>query len=254
MKRIGFIAISLLLIFSCQPPKEESKTENKKALPSDLTRVMDAHGGLDQWSEMKSMTYEIKRGEQNEVQKIDLYTRKERINAASFTTGYDGEKVWLKADTSYQGNAVFYHNLMFYFIAMPYVLADDGIVYGDVAPLEFDGQSYPGIRISYADSIGYSPEDEYYLHYNPETYQMEWLGYTVTYFSKEKSKDVHWIRYNNWEAVNGLQLPSSMDWYKYENGLPTEFRNTLIIENMDVSEEALDPSIFEIISGAEFLE
>jgi len=27
---------------------------------------------------------------------------------------------------------------------------------------------------------------EYILYYNPDTYQMEWLGYTVTYFSKEK--------------------------------------------------------------------
>ena len=57
------------------------------------------------------MTYEIVKEGGNEKHQIDLVTRNERIEASNFLTGYDGEKVWLQADTSYKGNAIFYHNL-----------------------------------------------------------------------------------------------------------------------------------------------
>ncbi len=166
--------LGMSCVFSCNERINVVEKPISKKLPVDITKVMDKHGGVGAWKAMKSMSYEIKRGEINEIQKIDLITRKERIEAPNFTTGHDGEKVWLKADTTYNGNAVFYHNLMFYFIAMPFVLSDDGINYGDREALSFEGIDYPGIRISYGDSIGYSPEDEYYIHYNPDTYQMEW--------------------------------------------------------------------------------
>ena len=53
---------------------------------------------------------------------------------------------------------------MFYFYAMPFILADDGIIYEDVAALKFEGKSYPGIKISYESGVGESPEDEYILY------------------------------------------------------------------------------------------
>jgi len=196
----------------------------------------------------------LEKDPQNEIQKVDLQNRKEIIEAGNYTTGFDGSKVWLAADTSYKRNPVFYHNLMFYFIAMPFVLADDGIVFKGAQPLEFDGVTYPGLRIAYEDDIGMSPEDEYFIHYNPDTYRMEWLGYTVTYFSKEKSTDIHWIRYQDWKMQNGLLLPNSLDWYKYENGWPTEFRNKVELANFKVLESKYDQSIFEKIDGAEFVE
>ena len=150
--------------------------------PSDLVKIFDAHGKLDKWKEMKSLSYEIVREGGNEKQLIDLISRNERIEANNFKTGYNGKEYWLEADTSYKGNPKFYHNLMFYFYAMPFVIADDGINYSKAEDLKFRDTTYPGIRISYNDGVGESPEDEYFIHYNPETYQMEWLGYTVTFF------------------------------------------------------------------------
>ena len=133
---------------------------------------------------------------------------------------------------------------IFYFYAMPFVVADDGIIYSKMEPLEFEGVNYPGIRISYESDIGFSPEDEYFIYYNASTNEMAWLGYTVTYFTKEKSKDVHWIRYDDWGDHNGLRLPNSLSWYKYENGLPTEFRNEVEFTNISVTENELSEEVF----------
>ena len=68
-----------------------------------------------------------------------------------------------KDKTAYEGNPKFYYNLMFYFYAMPFILADDGIKYTDAEPLVFEGKSYPGIKISYEAGVGESPEDEYVI-------------------------------------------------------------------------------------------
>jgi len=165
------LILSTLFLFSCQS-KEDTSASSGVVIeyPEALIKVLDAHGGLDAWRSYRTLSYLI--GE--EKQTIDLHDRRELIEGENFTMGFDGEQVWAKSDTSYKGNPIFYKNLMFYFYAMPFVLADPGINYTAVDPLVFDDESYPGFRISYDDSIGVSPEDEYFIHYNPDTYQMEW--------------------------------------------------------------------------------
>ena len=118
----------------------------------------------------------------------------------------------------------------------------------------YEDVSYPGIKISYKANVGTSPDDNYFIYYNSETFQMEWLGYTVTFGKDEKSKDFHFIRYNNWQTINGLVVPKSIDWYKYENNLPTEKRNTVEFTNVILSETAPDSSMFTMREGAKAIE
>ena len=61
--------------------------------------------------------------------------------------------------------------------------------------------------------VGASSKDEYFIHFDADTHQMAWLGYTVTYRSGESSDNVKWIRYNDWQEVNGLALPKSITWH-----------------------------------------
>ena len=222
--------------------------------PAALQKVFAKHGSLATWKNMKALSYEIVKEGGNEKQAIDLHNRRERIEAANFKTGYDGTNFWVEADTSYKGNPVFYHNLMFYFYAMPFVLADDGIIYGDAAPLEYEGKSYPGIRISYNDGVGVSSQDEYFIHYDQTTYEMAWVGYTVTYFSGEKSKKISWIRYDDWKTMNGLSLPNSLTWFKVDEGKLIEPRNTRKFVDIKVSETALADAVFAKTAGAKIVE
>jgi hypothetical protein len=242
------------LLFSCKPSSPEQELVQAKELPEVIQAVMDSHGGLEPWGQMSSMSFALVKEPGNEVHQIDLKGRKERIEGSNFLTGFDGDHIWLKADTTYKGNAVFYHNLMFYFVAMPFVLADDGIIYSDVEPLYFENKSFPGVKISYESEVGISPEDEYFLHFDSDTHRMEWLGYTVTYFSGEKSKEIHWIRYDDWVETNGLLLPNSLSWYKYDNNLPTEFRNKVQIADMKIEGHPFPSDVFTVVEGAEILE
>lgn len=246
MKLISFLCI-VLLLFSCKENKktvvettikQEVSSSNELSYTEALVKVFDAHGGLEQWKNYRTLTYSMLKGDSEEKHTIDLYSRKDKIVMGAVSMGFDGENVWLlDIENNYKGDPIFYHNLMFYFYAMPFVLADDGIKYSEAENLVFEGKSYPGIRIGYHDGVGTSSKDEYYLHYDPETYQMTWLGYTVTYRSGEKSDNVKWIRYDDWVKVDAVLLPKSITWYNFEDGILKDAKNTVTFEKTILSEQ-----------------
>ncbi len=243
--------VFLLFMLACQTPDRSKLETSSSAIeqpaenyPEAMLKVLQAHGGLAQWRNMQSLYFEIEKDQQNEKHFIQLQNRLDRVEGANFVMGYDGQDVWVDADTTYKGNAEFYHNLMFYFYAMPFVLADPGINYQQIDPLIVQGTEYPGIAISYDEGIGTSPKDEYLLFYHPDSFEMAWLGYTATYFSKEKSTDFSWIAYSDWTTVNGLKLPTTLTWHQQQDGVPTEARNSVNFVNISPSEEILSEDLF----------
>jgi len=265
MKKIIFLALAIS-IFACRnktSPTVDYSEENlditTSIYPENITKIFDAHGGLDIWNTMKSLEFTMKKPDGYEVTTTNLKNRKSLIEMPKHTIGFNGENVWLKnkteaAYTLYGGNPKFYYNLMFYFYAMPFILADDGIIYEDADPLVFKNVSYPGIKVSYESGVGESSEDEYILYYNPESYKMEWLAYTVTFFSKEKGKDFHFRRYNNWQEVNGLLLPKTIISYNYKNNLPTTAGNETQFVDVKISKVKPEADSFEAPAGAEVIE
>ncbi|WP_372938111.1 DUF6503 family protein [Seonamhaeicola sp.] len=268
MKFTKLVVVLALAIVSCKKNSEKEpveitdyKTETldvtTSIYPENLTKVFDAHGGIDTWRQFQFLEFTMEKPDGNEITKTDLKNRKALIEMPNHTIGFDGENVWLnsKEGTEFKGaNPKFYYNLMFYFYAMPFILADDGIIYGDAKPLEFEGKTYPGISISYHDGVGESSEDEYVLYYNPDTYRMEWLGYTVTFFTNEKGKELHFRRYNNWQEVGGVLLPKSIVRYKYANNLPTTVHSENHFSNIKISKEKPNQDIFIKPESAKIIE
>jgi hypothetical protein len=226
MKKV-FLLVAIVLIVSCKNEakkdikKEVAKEIKKENFPEELGKVFEKHGGINAWRKAQILSF----NKGKEVHTTDLHSRKAVVNHPDYSLGFNGKEVWLSEEKkgTYKGNPTFYYNLYFYFYAMPFVLADDGIIYEKVTPITFDGIDYPGYKISYNSDKGTSPDDNYIVYYNPKTYQMEWLAYTVTFKSKAPSERYNLIKYNKWENVNGLVLPKELTWYKKdEKGMPTE--------------------------------
>lgn len=231
---------------------QEVSTSEEADFPKALEQVFEAHGGLEQWRNQRTLSYVLARPEKPEIHTTDLWSRYDRIDIENISMGFDGKTWLLDPENQYKGNPEFYHNLMFYFYAMPFVLADDGINYDDTAPLLFEGKQYPGIQITYNSGVGTSPKDEYYLHYNPETYQMEWLGYTVTYRTGEDSDNIKWIRYDNWGKFNDLILPKTISWYEYEGRKIKELRNTVVFDKIEITEKTFAKDFYSKPAEAEY--
>lgn len=248
---IKYILLCLLVTFNmaCMDETKKEKiidtgtlTEEQITLntyPQDFFKVLNAHGGLDNWKQYSTLHFDLPKPEGAETHTVDLYKRLDKITAKSYSLGYNGKEVWLmNEDDSYEGKPKFYHNLMFYFYAMPFVLADEGINYKEIPAMVVDGVSYPGFHISFNNGVGSSSKDEYYMYYDPETYKMKWLGYTVTYFSGAPSHEISWINYEEWTKVGELLLPSAITWYNTENNTINTPVNTVNFENAGISKNA----------------
>lgn len=255
------IAMALLGVTSCkEAPKETSvaseklkmeKETPKKEYPEALTKVFDAHGGLDTWKKKRTLTFTIPEPDVAEIHTIDLYDRRDKIEMPTTSMGFDGDEIWLlDPDNSYQGNPAVYHNLMFYFYAMPFVLADNGINYEEAEALEFQGKSYPGIHISYDAGVGASSKDDYYLYYDPETHQMAWLGYTFTFGSDEKSEDVSYIRYVDWMKLGDVMLPKILTWYTNEGSTIIEAKDPSPFGSVSLNEVAKPDGFYQMPENA----
>ena len=253
MKNLPLLPLLLLSLTLCTCDRAPSDTREMDApsvtepaaeLPTALHSVLAAHGGLEAWQKQGTLTYDIVNGDKRESQTVDLKDRRELILREGVKIGYDGEKSWTVSEEPFEGDPVFYRNLMFYFYAMPWVLADPGIRYEDTTPLSHGGRDYPGLKISYDDGIGLSPKDNYFLHWDPNTKRMRWLGYTVTGRSGEVSDKISWIEYPTWTEYSGVALADSLVWYNKENNLPTERRNARVFEKVEVFEEGFPEEFY----------
>ncbi|WP_420602324.1 DUF6503 family protein [Flagellimonas sp.] len=263
MKKTAIVLLALAIGACKQDSKKEQikentqvmKVESAPMLPEALTKVFDAHGGLNAWRDQRTLIYEMPKTDFTETHTIDLWSRRDRVDTPQFSMGFDGKQVWLlDTDKTYKGDAGFYHNLMFYFYAMPFVLADDGINYGETEALEYEGKSYPGVSISYDSGVGTSPKDEYFIHFDPETNKMAWLGYTVTYRTGEVSDNVKWIRYDDWQEIDGLTLPKSITWHNYEGPKILDARSKVPFEGVVLSEAVKSHDFYSKPEGADFVE
>ena len=243
MKKLITLFVLTLVIVSCKTEPKKVVKEEKNNFPESLSKVLKKHGGIDSWRKQKVLSFN--KGE--EAHTVDLHSRKTVITSPTYSYGFDGENLWVSDTTVFKKDPKFYYNLYFYFYAMPFVLADDGIVYSEAKEIEFEGKKYPGIKISYKANVGTSPDDNYFLYYNPDTFNMEWLKYSVTYFSKKTSTKFNLIKYNEWVSVNGFELPKQLTWYKQdENGNPTEpAREPIEFTLPLVSQGELDDSFFK---------
>lgn len=200
---------------------------------------------------MNQLTFEM---EDNERHLISLKERLVRIDGADQTIGFDGEKVWVAPDSAEAANARFYHNLYFYFFAMPFVLGDPGVRYEDLESRQLSGKTYDAVKVSFQSGVGDSPKDNYILYYDPETFQMEWLMYTVTYFDNQETNRYNLIKYDQWAEYEGLKLPAVLQWYEYQDDVVGEVRNQVRFENVVVTTNQPDIGAFEMPENARVAE
>lgn len=255
-------SVIFLLLTACGSPaseKTEPETITKvytEYMPEEFVAVLDAHGGLANWKELSQLSYKTPSGDGFETHIVDLHSRRKYIKQPAadggdpVEMGFDGENVWITADTTYSGDPIFYKNLMSYFYIMPWILADPAIVYSEAEPLTFNGTSYPGILLGFKDGVGNSPKDNYRFHYDPATKKMRWLGYTVTGHSGEANEEFSWIEYPTWSDHDGVQLADSLVWYVTEENLPVEPRNTRLFTEVELSKQVVDSVKFARPEGA----
>ncbi len=268
--------VALLAVFTAcsEKPKQENTTdtadsvqtvvtdpieEKIKTLPKPLAQGIAAHGGLEKWNNFRTLSYTLGNSEEDtlkERQHIDLHNRKVLIEGKGYNIGFDGTQVWVspsKADFA-GPSARFYHNLVFYFFGIPFLLADDGAIYEELGEQTVNDKTYNAVKVTYASGTGDAPDDAYIAHFDMETNELSLLLYTVTYFNggkKDAPASYNAMFYEDWKNINGLKVPTRLKGYKYADGKTTELRYTKLFSDIEFSEEALSESTFAMPEVAE---
>lgn len=240
---------SFSLLFSCVQKETETEPSDDKEYNTTLLKVLEAHGGIEDWNKQQTLTFTL--GNQNHT--IDLKSREVKINSPQFSMGNDAGRVWIKQDTAaFQGSPTFFHSLMFYFHTVPFVFADDGINYEQVVDKEIMGTTYKGLKMSFNAGVGDAPKDEYIMYYHPDTNRMEWMAYASTYRTQEKSDNFGMIHYKTWKQTDGFLLPTELQWHQYKNGKVGEASgDARTFTNTKVMEKEMADNFYAMPEGAE---
>lgn len=111
MKRVLFISVFLLMLFSC---------ENKKdSYSKELQKIFDFYGGVEAWKNVKSVSFTI--GKENFT--ADLASGKKVINAPNYSLGFDGENYWISDKCSVQNPEKYIEQVSKAFF-VPFLFAD----------------------------------------------------------------------------------------------------------------------------------
>ncbi len=264
MKNVLYLSLALL-VASCSSNPEQATTDAPaetavaapRELPAVLRQALEAHGGLATWQQFGTMEYRMKSTlgtPRDEKHLIDLRTRQVRIEAPGYQIGRDAEQqVWVSPNKAAFGEMSprFYHNLFFYFFSIPFVLADEGIVYEDLGTRTVAGKEYQALKVSYETGRGDSSKDEYIAHFNPQTHRLELLLYTVTFFEPGKQATFNSLLYTDWQQADGLVLPRKMEGHKFENDKIGDLRYQAEFSNVHLTRAQPAASLFAMPNGAE---
>ena len=223
---------------------------------------INAHGGLEKWYSQSPLYYRFNyRPVEKDKTVRDSYILNDYVNARAvhrsadqegMTYGYDGNDAWKHpAGAELKVGPRFWSLTPYYFVGLPFVLADEGIYFEQLPDATLNGISYHKIKVTYAPGTGDADGDYYVLWLHPETKQLDALNYIVSYpgfFPDGGHLPEKLMVLTDKVVVDGITLPT---------GYTTRWSDTPdeVITNITVSEYAFRPdtkaSAFAIPEGAE---
>jgi len=241
---ILLVLVSMIAFSSCS----EKPVKEIPEVSPEYKELLEAHGEWPKWVNAKAMSF-VMIHETNLTQEnyfINLDTRKIRLDATDFSIGKDDEGTWISPSRqAFGGKSIdFYHNLYFYFYSIPYVFTDPGITVTQVENKMVNGTSYKTLQAKMSPENGKSPNDQYFMLLNSETGRLEYLLYTVTYFTNS-SPTFSALKYSDYRIADGLAFPRLLTGYNFENDSTKGIKYQVSFANILLQDEPFDDSLFE---------
>ena len=231
-----------------------------------LLETIEAHGGLEKWFGNGPLSFHFdyqpldggKR--RNSFQVIDQWSVRAVHQVADnpdFTYGWDGANAWIYPDTAEVGvNPRFWSTTPFYFIGLPFVLADEGVILEELGSKVYKGIAYDLLKASYEPGVGDAPEDFYVIYIHPETKLMGGLRYIVSYpgfFPDGGHLPEKFMEITGLQTAKGITVPTGYNTYWFKEGQPAEHITKIDIPRFTFVPET-DQDYFTAPEGAKIQE
>jgi len=219
-----------------------------------LADTFDAHGGLEKWSDMKTMTYTMDGFPLNPqvaehcISTVDLRTRNNRIESEGYTVGFNGKQAWAVPGRDAVGLPPRFYSLgSFYFIGMPFVFGDEGTVVTDGGTGEFKGKTYRVLNVGFNKGTGFTSKDSYAVFIDPETDLLALIHHSVSELGVDR---VTWV-FDEWQEVDGILVPAKFTYYPGWNPDDPGEGAVTLIRNVEFSRTSPAPSIYNPPANAQ---
>ena len=155
-----------------------------------IDRMVSAHGGMLDWKTAPTISFtdEFRFGEAEEGMPshvvVEQGQRRAYIDYPSMKMklSWDGEQCWSE-NWQMPTPPRFLALLNYYFLNLPWLVKDRGVVLGEPGThvLPGDPAEYISIRMGFEATAGDTPDDYYILYIDPDSYRLHGYSYIVTY-------------------------------------------------------------------------
>ncbi|WP_420459214.1 hypothetical protein [Neolewinella sp.] len=156
-----------------------------------VLRAIDAMGGLENWYGNGPLYYHFDYQPLDGSTPRNTYVTNDYRSAkavhlyagdSTLRFGFDGQEAWSMTGEKVEGMSPRFWSLTpYYFVGLPFVLADAGINFAALPPAELDGTIYDMVKVTFDAGTGDASGDYYVLYLNPNSGQLDALRYVVTY-------------------------------------------------------------------------
>ncbi|MBA2664819.1 MAG: hypothetical protein H0U74_21200 [Bradymonadaceae bacterium] len=175
-----------------KPRVEEASARIQKTAGGRIIwEAIEAHGGLANFYAQGPLHFRFdyrplgERAARDTRQIVDTWSSRARHSLsddAQVEFAWDGQRAWeLKGDKEVDLNARFWALTPYYFVGIPFVLADRGVVLKNEGEAEIEGRLYDTVRASFAPGTGDAPDDFYIVYVHKDTRLVEAIRYIVSY-------------------------------------------------------------------------
>lgn len=228
-----------------------------------IWKAVEAHGGLTKWFAngfigFRFDYYPLEGTRRNTYQVVDQWSAR-AVHAAEDSSvffGWDGNKAWVKPDTARLGvNPRFWSLTPYYFIGLPFVLADEGVNHEVLGQDTLNGDTYHLVKATFSESTGDAPDDYYIVYLHPKTGELAALRYVVSYpgfFPHGGHSPEKLMVLTNKREVQGVLLAGSYKTYAW-NGKKQELRTNIQVSDYSFQKD-LSRDFFNMPTGAKVQE
>jgi hypothetical protein len=186
-----------------------------------IWQSIERHGGLTRWFENGPLQFRFRYAPKkpgskvrDSTQLVDTWRARARHTltaAAKVRFGWDGQTAWVAPRSAKKPlNVRFWSLTPFYFVGIPFVLADPGTRFTLLPETRLGGRRHQLVKVGYGSSVGDSPGDYYIVYIDAETQRVGGVRYIVSYpgfFPKGGHSPEKLLVYEGSRAISGITLP-----------------------------------------------
>ena len=229
-----------------------------------VATAIDAHGGLQTWYANGPLYYhfDYRPSEEGSTPRntyiLNDYASSRAVHYLASDTsrqfGFDGRRAWSTTGEKVEGMSPRFWSLTpYYFVGLPFVLADEGINFERLDDDELDGTTYNLVKVTYEQGTGDADGDYYVLYLNPQTKQLDALRYIVSYpgyFPDGGHLPEKLMRITGKTRIDGITVPTGFATAWWNEGEPGEINTLVTVSDYEFRPETDLEGAFAMPAGA----